>query len=235
MRLSSTWMLQEISESSSNRIVQRISWSKERMLGLRNRSIFILLLVLFQLLMSADPQNRRTRTYKDDSRIHTRTYVHMCLLVWSCHPLWRPWKWMGGWMREWMDATEREGGELAPVSFLPTDGSTGGRMAFPLVSLSLSLSNSLSNTFFLFQNFSMNLDYATIIPLVWRQIIRWMNWFVCVFSQVLRVIKISCELYYMLFDEIIMRSSNWCGRKQAFLFIFSALHNSHTCEQTVCL
>lgn len=37
-----TWMLQEISESSSNRIVQSTSWSKERLLGLRNRSIFIL-------------------------------------------------------------------------------------------------------------------------------------------------------------------------------------------------
>lgn len=37
-----TWMLQEISESSSNRIVQNTSWSKERLLGLRNRSIFIL-------------------------------------------------------------------------------------------------------------------------------------------------------------------------------------------------
>ncbi|TNN80669.1 hypothetical protein EYF80_009177 [Liparis tanakae] len=46
----------ETSESSSNRIVQRTSWSKEWMLGLRNRSIFILLSVLFQLLMSADPQ-----------------------------------------------------------------------------------------------------------------------------------------------------------------------------------
>ncbi|KAG7223458.1 hypothetical protein INR49_015562 [Caranx melampygus] len=48
----STWMLQEISESSSNRIVQRTSWSKERMLGLRNRSIFILLSIQFQLISS---------------------------------------------------------------------------------------------------------------------------------------------------------------------------------------
>lgn len=33
------------------------------MLGLRNRSIFILLSVLFQLLMAADPQADQTRAY----------------------------------------------------------------------------------------------------------------------------------------------------------------------------
>lgn len=82
--------------------------------------------------MSADPQTRRTRTYKDDSRIHRRTYVPFGLVL---SPPVTPLEmngWMEGWMREWMDATERVGGELAPVSFLPTDGPAGGTTAFRL-------------------------------------------------------------------------------------------------------
>lgn len=74
----STWMLQEISESSSNRIVQRTSWSKERMLGLRNRSIFILLSIQFQLLMSADPRAAADAHVDSTYRLHTRrTHMHM--------------------------------------------------------------------------------------------------------------------------------------------------------------
>ncbi len=158
MRRSSTCMLQEISESSSNRIVQRTSWSKERMLGLRNRSIFILLSVLFQLLMSADPRGRpdaHKHTHTHTRRTHACTRKHVGCVPFRrvSSPLVTPlgmngWmeRWMDGWIREWMDATEREGGEPASVSCLPTDGSTGGRMAFSL--LSLSLSGSLTPTFF---------------------------------------------------------------------------------------
>lgn len=73
-------MLQEISESSSNRIVQRISWSKERRLGLRNRSIFILLSVLFQPLMSevaqTRPDGRRgSRTRMTHAHARVRVYI----------------------------------------------------------------------------------------------------------------------------------------------------------------
>lgn len=73
MTLSSfTWMLQEISESSSSRIVQRTSWSKERLLGLRNRSIFILVLIRFQLLASADAQPEQ----KHAGSVHARTHMY---------------------------------------------------------------------------------------------------------------------------------------------------------------
>lgn len=67
-----TWMLQEISESSSNRIVQRTSWSRERLLGLRNRSIFILVLIRFQLLASADAQPEQ----KDAGSVQRRRHMH---------------------------------------------------------------------------------------------------------------------------------------------------------------
>lgn len=74
-----TWILQEISESSSNRIVQRTSWSKERMLGLRNRSIFILLSIQFQLLMSPDPRAEADAHVDYTYRLHTHreTRMHM--------------------------------------------------------------------------------------------------------------------------------------------------------------
>lgn len=107
-------MLQEISESSSNRIVQRISWSKERRLGLRNRSIFILLSVLFQPLMSEVPQTRPDARRGSRTRMtHAHARVRVYIAVQS--GLVTPWDggwgggWLDGWIREQMDAAEKDG------------------------------------------------------------------------------------------------------------------------------
>lgn len=91
----STWMLQQISESSSNRIVQRTSWSRERLLGLRNRSIFILVLIRFQLLASADAQPEQKHAGSVQRRTHARTCMRLSfgsLILWG-----------GEWMETWKD------------------------------------------------------------------------------------------------------------------------------------
>lgn len=107
----STWMLQEISESSSNRIVQRTSWSRERLLGLRNRSIFILVLIRFQLLASADAQPGQKHAGSEQRRTHARTRAHVCVFLLG--------PFFGGGMKGWrrermsrrMDGCNRAGGE----------------------------------------------------------------------------------------------------------------------------
>lgn len=123
----STWMLQEISESSSNRIVQRTSWSRERLLGLRNRSIFILVLIRFQLLASADAQPEQ----KHAGSVHRRTHMYASFFWVS---FFGGGGWMDGdvkgWVGEWMDATELEEGETPHASCLSTGLPTGGRCVF---------------------------------------------------------------------------------------------------------
>lgn len=138
--LSSTWMLQEISESSSSRIVQRTSWSKERLLGLRNRSIFILVLIRFQLLASADAQP----VQKHAGSVHARTHIYASFdsLFWGG-------EWMNGssngWMgRRMMDATETASTHLLPVHW--------SRCAFTF-SLSLPPSLSLALSFYTLRHF----------------------------------------------------------------------------------
>lgn len=125
----STWMLQEISESSSNRIVQRTSWSRERLLGLRNRSIFILVLIRFQLLASADAQPEQ----KHAGSVHKRTHARTCMRL-SFGSLFVGGEWkdgdVKGWVGEWMDATELEEGETPHASCLSTGLPTGGRCVF---------------------------------------------------------------------------------------------------------
>lgn len=67
------------------------------------------------------------RIHSASRRTHTHTDASMRLPFGSCQPLWRPWKWMGGWIdgriREWVGATEREDGERVHrrrVCFFPS-------------------------------------------------------------------------------------------------------------------
>lgn len=117
-------MLQEISESSSNRIVQRTSWSRERLLGLRNRSIFILLLIRSQLLASADAQPEQKHAGSVHARMHM--YASFCLVSFLGMNGWKRAR-MSGWVGEWMDATELEEGEIPRAFCLFTGLPTGGR------------------------------------------------------------------------------------------------------------
>lgn len=135
-------MLQEISESSSNRIVQRTSWSKERMLGLRNRSIFILLFgsVSAPHVKQRNPRPEHTdahtrRRTRADARIHTcmrlffpsssSFFLSVRVLSPRVTPLGmngRMERWMdgreGGWIRD-MDGCDRAGGRRARIRLQP--------------------------------------------------------------------------------------------------------------------
>lgn len=118
---------------------------------------------------------------------------------------WRGWR--GGWIREWMDATEREGGEIASVSCLPTDGSEGRRSAF-LSSLSLTheraRTHAYKNT-----HISVQVCCHCIIELNWME-----------FSLNLVITgKKAALAHLMLFYDLLI-IHNMCNNCQILYFYF---------------
>lgn len=150
--LSSTWMLQEISESSSNRIVQMTSWSRERMLGLRNRSIFILLSVC----VSAPHVSGSTG--RADAHTRTRECAFRLGLASPSDALGNEWVdewWMDKWSDKRMGGCNRAGGWREDL-----------REEGLLLSFSSSLSLSLVRSPPVFFFFSFRISAWSNLPIV---------------------------------------------------------------------